>query len=227
MKKSLLFIALISSIALNAQNFIYPASQHIDAVSNTSSFLELNIYIETDSAEAITYKFTNISNTLPTAWDVGLCDYEHCYIGVPSSGIMTPISIADANNGARGFFKLTLDNLHIPGDGWVKLYVYDENDFDRGDTVSWHVASNGSLSVEEDLKQATFKLWPNPSTDLINISASGAYNGTVYNQIGEQVFTFKGNDITSVSTSDWAKGLYLIAVLNEEGVLSTKKVLVQ
>lgn len=187
----------------------------------------MDIYFETQTPQDITYKFVNVSNTFPDNWDLGMCDYTNCYVGVPSSGTMTPISTNDANNGVRGFFKLNVDNMNVSGDGWLKLYVYDGEDFDRGDTVSWHVAF-GALSVEDDLTQAAFEVWPNPATNLINITADGNYSGEIYNQLGEQVLSFKSNDdLKTISTSDWAKGLYLITIQNENGTRSSKKVLIQ
>lgn len=226
MKKIVLFIAVYVSIAVNAQNFVYTTSQHIDTATASSGLLVLDIYFETQTAEDITYKFLNLTNTLPDTWDVGMCDYTSCYIGIPSQGTMTPISQTDASNGVRGFFKLNVDNVNVLGDGWLKLYVYDENDFDRGDTVSWHITF-GALSVANDLEQAAFEVWPNPCVDIINVSVAGNYNITVFNQLGAKVFSFESKGVTSISTSDWEDGLYLVTVLNEKGILSTKKVIIQ
>ncbi|MFT5600942.1 MAG: hypothetical protein ACI9N1_001179 [Flavobacteriales bacterium] len=225
MKRIILSIALLASVVVtNAQNFVFTTSQHIDTVT-LSGALVLDIYFETDTAEDITYKWEKVSNTFPAAWDLGLCDYTNCHIGIPNGGTMTPLTVADVNNGLGGFFKMNCNDMGTQGDGIIKLYVYEENNFSRGDTVSWYV-TYGALSINDGVEVA-FEVAPNPASDIINITANGNYNATVYNQIGEQVYAFKSTEVTSISSANWAKGLYFITMQNESGALSTRKVIIQ
>ena len=126
----------ITSICF-AQNFNYPIGQHVVDTIDQENYEAYEIKIETDSPEAIHYGWKRISNSFSNNWSYSLCDYGECHVGIPTTSDMDAISLSQAENGTHGFFKLNITVGSFYGEGTVEIYVYDMNDFSRGDTVSW------------------------------------------------------------------------------------------
>ena len=80
----------------------------------------------------------------------------------------------------------------------------------------------------EDLDAASFRVFPNPASDVVNVEADSKINSvSIYNYAGATVYSAKVNELnTSISTSDLAKGVYLIKIETENGMIN-KKLIIQ
>ena len=85
------------------------------------------------------------------------------------------------------------------------------------------------VSVEEEITQSTFNLYPNPANDVLNIS----FQNTIINE--KQIRIFEGigkicyqKNISSnslrIDISDYTEGIYLFEVI-ENGNRTTKKII--
>lgn len=83
--------------------------------------------------------------------------------------------------------------------------------------------STGTAGIE-DMKAGKFVMYPNPASDLLNISAASAIEGiTVYNMLGQQVLDLlPGSDSASINVSGLQKGIYTIST-KINGTVNTQK----
>jgi hypothetical protein len=80
----------------------------------------------------------------------------------------------------------------------------------------------------KEVEEINFSIFPNPSnTGSINIvSEKSPVNIRIFNALGSVIYNEKSNrnNIQSLNTSDWTKGLYFISLRFENGTESTKKI---
>lgn len=222
------FAASIISFSAFSQSFVYSTSLHISDTLKSSSLKEYNINFTTPQAEAITYKWELITNTLNAGWTYSLCDYGNCHISIPRQGTMNSITLPEAQNGLEGFFKLAVDVSSIPGDGLIVLYVFDSQDQTRGDTVSFYVNYSAPISTEELLEEKQYlSFYPNPAKDEINIeiSSSTAEFILVTNMMGQTVLKKElgENSNQKLDVSSLKSGIYCLSLSSKSGILETKQ----
>lgn len=226
MKNIYLFVVItLVSMTANAQNYSYPIGQHLVETVTNQNYEGYRIDINTPTAEAIHYKWELVSNSFPAAWSYSLCDYGGCAVGIPQTGSMTPISLTDAQNGVIGWFKIQLTVGTNSGNGLVEIYVYDADDYNRGDTVSWNItwdASTASLSVQTEDQ---FNLYPNPTSDKVTIDGPGAYNGAIYNSIGQKVISLDANGMETIDVSKLPEGFYTVQLSTSKGILTERLII--
>jgi len=92
------------------------------------------------------------------------------------------------------------------------------------DRLPLRVVSNiaKSLSVLEFETDANISVYPNPATEIINVSGEDIQQVSIYDMSGRQVSTAK--NINTISVSNLSKGTYLVRVLTANGE-STHKVI--
>lgn len=156
---------------------------------------------------------------------------------VPSSGCYTLIvkdSYGDGMRGSQwgsqyqdGRFKVySIQNGQVFSD----IYVYNGN-YDFTQDVSG-ANVNQTVSIEEGLLETTASLYPNPASDLVNLSFTLADPSDVrielVNLTGSRVMSVyagkrgTGSYLERINTSDLASGLYLVN-LYLDGVPTTMK----
>ena len=91
-------------------------------------------------------------------------------------------------------------------------------------TNQWPVSVN-----ELETNSFDFKLYPNPSTNVVNVALHGFDNTVILrNMLGVIVRTFTASSVLTFNVADLPTGLYLVEVTdNETGDSKTKKLLIQ
>ncbi|SFT74676.1 Por secretion system C-terminal sorting domain-containing protein [Lishizhenia tianjinensis] len=220
-------MALALSITALAQDFTYPIEQHWVATVTNPNFQGYDIDINTPSPEAIQYNWELISNTFPSAWSYSLCDYGGCAVGIPSSGSMNPISLSEAENGVKGWFKLNLTTGSTAGTGKVEIYVYDSNDYSRGDTVSWEISWDPQTAAIENNESTEISMFPNPANDQVTINGIGDYTATIYNSLGAEALSIEGKENTPFDVSSLESGVYIVAIKTSTDEVLTKRLVIK
>lgn len=91
-------------------------------------------------------------------------------------------------------------------------------------------AVTGNASIDE-VKANGFKLYPNPTTDVLNIEFMDAVTGElmIYDLSGRVVFTQNINGVNNlqVDVNSLSKGVYTISTIQNDGAISTNKLMVQ
>ena len=220
-----LTILICFSLSASAQNFNYSTDQHIDEELMTA-YTSHYINFSTPVPQAITYRFETLSNTISDDWDLSLCDYVSCYVGVPATGVMKSITLEEAENGTEGFFNLTVSHNNIDGGGFVELYVYELGNYENGDTVSWNLTFESSVATTDVELNDFFNVYPNPTRDVLNITSNGYQSGNVYNSTGRKVMNLTSSNINSIDVASLAKGVYIISLQDQFGQSYSKQFII-
>ena len=80
---------------------------------------------------------------------------------------------------------------------------------------------------ELDSKKNSFSIYPNPTNNLVNIDAKEISSITIFNTLGELIYTESkiNTNGVQINTSQWARGIYTIQV-NSNGLLINKKLII-
>lgn len=209
--KSLLSVIFMVLCSISyGQNLVYSPGLFVEGTIE-GRVNELSVTVTTPQPEPITFAWKKIKNDFPFDWDFSLCDHNNCYIGLPSSGTMFSISQSEADAGQKGFFKLNILKAESFGSYELQIYVYDKNDINRGDTITFKM-TNGIVSQRE-LENRILHLAPNPASSEFTIDVQEP--GTVievYSLSGELVRskTVSYSGTARLSVLDLKDGLYLV-----------------
>ncbi|UPT67656.1 MAG: SBBP repeat-containing protein [Sphingobacteriales bacterium JAD_PAG50586_3] len=129
------------------------------------------------------------------------------------------------NGGNTDVYSITVDqsgNLYAGG------LFYSTTDFAPGPSVV-NLTSNfnadafilkrgqGIVGVVESPANS-FKIYPNPAFDVLNIEAMGDYNVKIYTMQGQLIQTHTANYPTRLDVSGLVQGVYMAAIENGTGV---------
>ena len=89
-----------------------------------------------------------------------------------------------------------------------------------------------SVAINEDLLSVTelsaeAKLYPNPTTGLFTVEGANVAKVEVYNLVGQKVCEQQGSKVVNIDATDWHKGIYLVNIIEENGAVVTKKLVVR
>ena len=88
-----------------------------------------------------------------------------------------------------------------------------------------------SVAINEDLLSVTeltaeAKLYPNPTTGQFTVEGANVAKVEVYNLVGQMVHEAEGQ-VVSIDAANWNKGIYLVNIIEENGAVVTKKLVVR
>ena len=88
-----------------------------------------------------------------------------------------------------------------------------------------------SVAINEDLLSVTeltaeAKLYPNPTTGQFTVEGANVARVEVYNLVGQKVHEAEGKSV-SIDAAEWNKGIYLVNIIEENGAVATKKLVVK
>ena len=84
------------------------------------------------------------------------------------------------------------------------------------------------LSVENDVLNDAFEVYPNPANSIINISNSkniDVKNVKLINVIGKEVYS--NNDSAPIDVKGYSSGIYFMKIETAEGAVSSRKVIIE
>ena len=95
---------------------------------------------------------------------------------------------------------------------------------DHGDVfITVHINDN-LLSVTELSAEA--KLYPNPTTGFFTVEGANVSKVEVYNLVGQKVHEAEGKTV-NINATEWNKGIYLVNIIEENGAVVAKKLVVK
>jgi len=102
-------------------------------------------------------------------------------------------------------------------------------------TIVTVVSSNRDLdfyiSINEDLLSVTelsseTKLYPNPTSGQFTVEGANVAKVEVYNLVGQKVHEAEGQ-VVNINAAEWHKGIYLVNIIEQNGAVVTKKLVVK
>lgn len=122
----------------------------------------------------------------------------------------------------KEYFPFAIAATHDGGCA-VTGMVYDFNQERRVDLFVLRIAADGTVGVDEIQEESLAFVYPNPAKDVIRIEGVEARETRVYNALGQQVMSFKGNEANSGTLKD---GIYLLKITDSEGHTQTLRIVV-
>ena len=119
------------------------------------------------------------------------------------------------------------------GDGYYR--ILDEN----GDVVvdgsgEFTKMAYSILSVEQggavgEISASAYKVYPNPVKDVLTIKGDNMSQIMIYNSLGQLVKSIEGNNdnTVEVNVKGLQNGMYFVNIINDNGKLTAKKVIVE
>lgn len=202
-----------------AQTYSLDPSNTIITVAPYEELSIFDIYQINETDSNIVFGWERISVNLPSGWDYSLCDYPSCYTGIPNSGTMDSVG-----GGYMGFLGLNINPFSIPGQGIVKIYVFDSNFPNDGDTLTW-IVNSSPVSVEEN-SISSISVFPNPVKNILTVEVeSGEDTETewrILSMDGKMVMTGNFNLNSNIDVESFPSGVYILHVVGIRKSFTTK-----
>jgi hypothetical protein len=213
-------------------DFTFAARVRVRAIGNVFFNISQNDF--TISPNPVPVKWIDFTgqkvrnNAVKLNWTVNEIDNHHYVVersidGVRFSSIgEVEASTLPGNEHSYSF----LDNNPFASKNYYRIKQVDKNG-------SYSYSKIISVTIDESL--GSWVVYPNPTTDKVNLFCNANYNNMqieVYDAIGKLIFSQtkeKANkgEVISVSLNNLAKGVYSIKIQASNAATTTKKVLVQ
>lgn len=217
MKKAIhIFLSLSIYYLCSGQTYLVQPSYTLNIEQGVGTTAASYIFFKNNSDSGLVLKWqllqTNIENT---DWQVALCDYNQCYVGVPDSGSMRALDISQ-----NGFLKPNVV-MSSPGEAYYTFAVYDEANPNQKDTVTFNYKASYPQSVSE-YNSKKLIIYPQPSSDLLYIKnhTSGAIKFMVFNLQGQLMKNGKLEGHIDISTLP--RGKYILDLTTNDNITIEK-----
>lgn len=128
---------------------------------------------------------------------------------------------------AEETFHFVLNPNVQPVKGTITTFVFVESSDKQ---LEYMVTIDENLFVSVTEISAETNLYPNPTTGQFTVEGINMKQVEVYNLVGQKVYTTHLSSLTSqftIDASDWNKGIYLVNIMNQSGMVETKKLVVK
>ncbi|MFT4061855.1 MAG: T9SS type A sorting domain-containing protein [Edaphocola sp.] len=223
----------------NAQTFTFTANPVDSTTTGTEvktadmtdyPYVEVVTYIQNTSSSAFSANWKLVSDTTdyPSGWKLtGICDNVSCY-AVDSSWFINRPTKTTMDIAVDGTSLLDV-RVYAPytaanGTGVFKIMV---STLEAVDTAVFilNKATTGISTINVTDKRVN--LYPNPTSNNLIVYADknlGAARLDVISLTGARVTTaLVAKEVTTINTSEMAKGIYTVKVVDEKGNLITTR----
>jgi hypothetical protein len=168
--------------------------------------------------ETVTWNVVNTDQAPINATNVNI------YLSV-DGGYTYPHVVA-TNVPNTGSANITVPN--VPNTTLARIKVKGAgNVFFDISNVNFRIDFNPNSVAAVAAESANIKVFPVPAKDVLNLSATEAMKVTIYNTVGQSVYTGVLAQDMQVNVKDWAKGMYYIHFTTEAGKRFSKTVAIQ
>lgn len=122
------------------------------------------------------------------------------------------------NNGdGEGYYRILdeVGNVIVDGNGEFTDMTYS----------ILSVLQGGSVN---EMSSSAYKVYPNPVKDILTIKGENMSQVKIYNSLGQIVESIETNDdVVEVSVENFQNGMYFINIINKDGRMLSRKVIVE
>ncbi len=202
-----------------SQSYVISPSKTIIVSATANQLTIFDIYQRNISGNPLNLGWKRISLTIPSGWDYSLCDYGTCYPGLPDTGAMATVAIADS-----GFLGLNINPYSFSGTATASIYVYDKTAPSSGDTLTWIVHA-GNVGISGIYKAAVC-LYPNPAASYIKIDYPGEIDEVKIVGVKGDIMTIQ-NPGNLIQIDECLKsGMYFVSGYRNKIVLFNQRIVV-
>jgi len=246
MKQFLLSMLLVASASLiSAQSFVITDGDGVDVTNGfisvngdngSFSIVETHVKVTNVSAFDIDVKVKRYEISTVTNSENYFCWYL-CYASMVAG---TKPVFPTAADGAFYHYRTieadssdnALSMYHKPegtiGTSLYRYVIFDGNN--AGDSVYVDVEFNVGYVGIEEVKEVQAFHYPNPASSNLKIKLDKNYNNlsvSIVDMLGKKVGSIPVNgDVVNVNVTDYKNGIYFYSIMNDKGVLLTRKFIV-
>ena len=166
------------------------------------------------------------------------------YVTNGNYGTHTPIEITAIGEGENQMLYDLLELTHhdLPytlnaGENFM-ITITPKSNFGKNQVVhtSVYIISDQNdvyfdVTIDEELVSVTelsneVKLYPNPTTGQFTVEGANVAKVEVYNLVGQKIHVAEGQSV-SIDAAGWNKGIYLVNIVERNGAVVTKKLVVK
>ena len=190
-------------------------SQEVDLEQANECYL----YLTNPSGDTLHLKWRQLELSLPNGWDVDICDYGTCYIGVPPNGTMIPVY-----DTIQPYLKLIVQPGTTPGVAWCWFRVHELDDAANFVDLYFSLFTPGTTHTAT-ADQHALRIFPNPAHDFLIVehqaphTASARLSDVTGRILWQENIT--PNTQTRIPVAGWPAGLYFLQMENQ-----TRRVLI-
>jgi hypothetical protein len=170
---------------------------------------EVYLYINNPSGDSLRLRWRSLEVNKPDDWTVDLCDYGHCYSGIPSSGLMNWIV-----GSTQAELKLIVQPHNTPGAAWFWFRVEKNGQPNIFQDVYFNLNTPGTSSVQALAAKDQVSVFPNPARDAFQVINQGQKTERVTIWAADGQLKWEGELAASqelnITSSDWPRGIYFI-----------------
>ncbi len=201
----------------------------------------IHCFLREDTIEKKVYKYETIYSQEDLYYDFSLSigdtlKSHYATIVFGTTLIVTNVSLISLNNGElRKKFFLNNGEYYIEsiggGSKGLAEYLFNtlggssiqECVFENGVQLWYYDPCFGYLNINKAQNVENVSIYPNPSTDFINISGVvGEFTMAVYDYSGRLIL--QGENQKNIELSRFRSGIYMIKIVSEKGVYTGKVV---
>ncbi len=173
---------------------------------------ECTIFFDNPSGVPLQLRWRSGEVSMPDGWDIDLCDYGLCYVGIPAGGTMNPIS-----GSTQAYLKLIVQPDTVAGAGWLWFQVYELGNDSNFVDVYFSLHTPGTTGTASPGQSAGLHVFPNPASDVLfleNIFDTKNTTARILSVAGAVMWEGEIPDghTAQASTSDWPRGIYFVQV---------------
>ncbi len=176
-----------------------------------------------DPTLVIESSFFNKSVFVPIIKVISIAEKDTDYLNIETN----PTPPFDLEfNGDEAFMFVSLKDF---AKGYVQTSIEIETDYGIFE-IAVHI-NEDILSVTELFSEA--KLYPNPTTGQFTVEGANVAKVEVYNLVGQKVHEAVASSlamtgqVVNIDAAEWNKGIYLVNIIEENGAVVTKKLVVR
>lgn len=187
-------------------------------------------FVNNSTNAPLTFKWKIVQKDLPFGWSVyGFCDNSFCRPATHPAIVSNaeqesdPIPVA-GNSQLEPRFAVPSDGDN--GIGILKARVWTDNTVD---TAVYIITKTATGVHQINLNDTRVAVYPNPSDKNISVYSDKSLNVakiSILNIVGREEFSTvasKTREITEISTSSLAKGMYMIHLTDASGKIVTSR----
>ena len=203
-----LFVGLLLAKTAFAQTFNASPSALCSKEVAFEQANECFIYFDNPSGDTLQLHWRLIDSNAPVSWDIDLCDYGSCYIGIPSNGLMNPVQ-----DTIRPYIKLIVQPDTNPGAAWIWFRVYEEGNQGNFVDVFYSLFTPGTLASNSP-EQEPLLAFPNPANEVLTLhNPQENFASAIVRDLNGKVIwqgSLPPKTNQTLSTAYWPAGFYLL-----------------